>query len=160
MKNSSFEEPILLVTNVRSLNGNELSETKGKRQPLREAKNLANRLMAETAMLEPEDDSNPVKEENKAKNEPMKFGAKNYGCPFCSTTMGAPSNMKQHILIHTGEKPFSCNECGKAFNVKCNLAQHILTHTGEKPFSCDFCEYKTKQKVHLESHIRSKHSKK
>ena len=59
--------------------------------------------------------------------EPVKIG-----CPFCSTIMGAPSNMKQHILIHTGEKPFSCA----------------------------FCELKTIQKSTLEKHMRRKHSQK
>ena len=160
---------MLLVTNVRSLNENELSETKGKRQPLREAKNADNRLMAETetVMFEPEDDSisdaedvsDPLKEENKANHEPIKLGAQNYGCPFCPKILKNSCNMKRHILTHTGEKPFVCDTCGVAFNDKGNLSRHNMIHTGERPFSCKFCDYSCNQKFNLQRHINIHHSK-
>ena len=158
---------MFLVTNVRSLNENELSETKGKRQPLRGAKNAANRLMADTVMFEPEDDSNsdaedlsdPLKEENKANHEPIKLGPQNYACPFCSKTMPRDGHMKRHITTHTGEKPYVCDTCGAAFNDKGNLRRHKKIHTGERPFSCNFCGKAFIQKVLLQSHVKNNHSK-
>ena len=64
----TIEEPMLLVSNVRSLREeNEVSKTKGKRQPLREAKNTANtKLMVGNALSESDDnsDSNTGEESN------------------------------------------------------------------------------------------------
>ena len=156
---------MLLVSNVRSLKEEyKVSRTKGKRQPFREAKNAtANRLMVENALLEANYnlDADP-EEENKdeTRNNPIKFGAQKYGCPFCSKIMQIPYNMKRHILTHTGEKPFVCNDCGKSFNDKGNLSRHNLIHTGEKPFSCSFCDYSCIQKNVLQKHMKSIHSKK
>merc|ERR1712020_775939 len=42
---------------------------------------------------------------NNPGNEPIHLGPQTYGCPYCSTIMKAPSNMKCHIRSHTGEKP-------------------------------------------------------
>ena len=160
---------MLLVTNVRSLKEeNEVSRTKGKRQPLREAKNAANtRFMVENALSESDDnsDSNTGEESNlseegtKTGNEPIKLGFQKYGCPFCSKITPHSGNMKQHILTHTGEKPFICDTCGVAFNNKSNLRKHNMIHTGERPFSCNFCDKSFTQKCDLQRHMKSMHPK-
>ena len=158
-----FDEPILLVTNVRSLKE---EKTKGKKQPLREAKNAASGLMVENAMSKLDDsdsdtgeESNPAEEGNKTKtkNEPIRIGAQKFGCPFCSQTMSTPSYMKRHILTHTGQQPFSCNYCGKSFNQKNNLIRHTMIHTGERPFSCGYCGKSFIQKFEVQSHMRNNH---
>ena len=141
---SSCSETLLVKPNLfadnsqATISENESSKTKVQKQPHRESK-----LKAKTAMSKHEDNfssesdtengSNATKRnQNNLGKEPVKIGPQKYGCPFCSTIMGAPSNMKQHILIHTGEKPFSCA----------------------------FCELKTIQKSTLEKHMRRKHSQK
>ena len=155
-------DPMLLVTNVRSLNG------KAQKQPQRESKTVANIIMAETAMLEPdfsseseiEDESNHSDEErkSKAKNMPMmpiKLGTKKYGCPICSKIMTWPSDMKKHILIHTGEKPFTCDTCGKSFSQKNHYKEHVLAHNGA--FSCNICGKSLQQKRCLRYHLKYVH---
>ena len=104
-------------------------------------------------------ESNATKEiqENHEKN-PIRLGSRKYGCPFCSRIMHVFTNMKNHILTHTGGKPFSCDICGKDFNRKGNLSTHIMTHTGEKPFSCKNCETGFIQKAHLQNHLKKCHS--
>ena len=66
---------MLLVTNVRSLSEENKPEKskrlprKSQKQALKEAKTITNRLVTETAILEPEEDSNLDSEEEN-QNEP------------------------------------------------------------------------------------------
>ena len=158
--------PSFLVSNVRSLNEENVhSKTKAQRQSFREAKNAANRTIAGTSRLEPEDDfslesetkdeSNHSEEGNKSKTEPIRLGIQKYGCPFCSKIMSMPSLVKRHIMTHTGEQPFICSVCGKAFNQKEHLKTHSLIHTGEKPFSCNICKKTFRLLQHLNRHLKS-----
>ena len=152
--NENSEEPMLLVTNVRSLSEENKPEESKRlpRKSQRQALKEANRLVTETAILEPEEDSNSDSgEENQ--NEPIKLGVQKYGCPFCSKILSYSSKMKRHILIHTGKKPFVCNQCGKSYNQKSALKRHILfLHTDERPFACNDCNKSFKLKHHLEEH--------
>ena len=175
-------ETLFLVTNVRSLqreakstfsktpqvnptlsSENESSKTIVQKRSQRESK-----LRAKTAMSKPEDnfrsESDTENETNVTKGnqenvekEPIKFGPRKYGCPICSKIMQTTTEIKRHILIHTGEKPFSCNECGKAYNQKSTLKRHILIHTGEKPFSCNICAKAFTQKTELQLHFKNHH---
>ncbi|XP_026088927.1 zinc finger protein Xfin [Carassius auratus] len=49
---------------------------------------------------------------------------KGHWCPICFKCFKAPSKLKRHILIHTGEKPFKCSVCPKAFREKSHLKVH------------------------------------
>ena len=154
-------EPVLLVTNVRSLSEGKKPEKskilprKSQRQALKESKTTANRLVTETAISKPEEDSNlDSGEENQ--NVPIKLGAQKYGCPFCTKITQNCSHMKQHILSHTGEQPFTCDNCGKSFNNKSHLKRHIMllhTESDERPFACNDCNKSFKLKHHLEEHV-------
>ena len=55
---------------------------------------------------------------------PLKLDDGSYGCPFCSKTYPHHSNMKIHILTHTGEKPVSCPNCDFKCTTKWNLFKH------------------------------------
>ena len=56
---------------------------------------------------------------------PIKIGIRQYACPFCTKIMDQFSNMRRHILTHTGEKPFSCPLCSFACNQNTSLKAHI-----------------------------------
>ena len=123
------EEHMLLVTNVRSLKKPPSPKPKGKKLPLREAKNNANKALSDTALQHQSDGSSS--ESDISENMPIKLGPERFGCPFCSTETSRSHDMRRHIMIHTGEKPFTCNVCLKSFAQKTNLARHVMIHTRE-----------------------------
>ncbi|XP_031632788.1 zinc finger protein 135-like [Contarinia nasturtii] len=64
---------------------------------------------------------------------------KKHECPMCEYSSSTKSNLKRHIVTHTGEKPFSCTLCPKRFNRKHRLQYHMKTHVNEFLFSCSNC---------------------
>ena len=93
----------------------------------RESKKQANRFLVEPeGHSDSENESYAARNHENLDNEPIKLEPQKYGCPFCSKIMRSPSDMKRHILTHTGEKPFSCNKCEMSFNLKGNLKAHMM----------------------------------
>ncbi|CAF4905166.1 unnamed protein product, partial [Rotaria sp. Silwood1] len=56
-----------------------------------------------------------------------------YRCPICTRGFSKQTNLKNHLLIHTGQKPFQCQYCLKNFSLSCNLRSHIRTHHNDLP---------------------------
>ncbi|RZF36500.1 hypothetical protein LSTR_LSTR014606, partial [Laodelphax striatellus] len=56
---------------------------------------------------------------------PNKKGTKKkYCCPLCSRVFGWSTDLKRHILVHTGERPFKCASCTSSFTRKFLLQKH------------------------------------
>lgn len=53
---------------------------------------------------------------------------KAFVCNYCDRVFGSSSNLKRHIMIHTGEKPFTCNICQRSFREMSTLKKHSFTH--------------------------------
>lgn len=60
--------------------------------------------------------------------------------------------------VSTSQSHYACPWCHREFSKSSNLKRHILTHTGEKPYACPVCPYRAVQKVQVVHHLKSKHS--
>lgn len=53
-------------------------------------------------------------------------------CEVCGIRMLKPSELKRHIMKHTGEKPFKCEYCEMAYRRNDELRNHIQKKHGEQ----------------------------
>ena len=59
-------------------------------------------------------------------------------CDICGKEFTWPSQLKQHLLIHSGTKPYQCSICSKSFTQAGSLKKHLLCHSDEKPRECSY----------------------
>ncbi|XP_063368284.1 uncharacterized protein LOC134656651 [Cydia amplana] len=65
----------------------------------------------------------------------------NVPCPVCKQVY-LRSNLRAHLLTHSGKRPYVCVVCSKAFTTKWNLKLHRWTHASRsaKPYKCTLCK--------------------
>ncbi|CAB3360324.1 Hypothetical predicted protein [Cloeon dipterum] len=59
------------------------------------------------------------------KPEDVVQAGKKYVCTFCNKRFGWSTDLKRHILTHTGERPFQCQLCGATFTRNFLLQKHM-----------------------------------
>ena len=55
--------------------------------------------------------------------------AKEATCTLCAKVFTKPSNLRVHMLVHSGEKPHGCEQCGKTFSLAGELKKHKRIHS-------------------------------
>lgn len=63
-----------------------------------------------------------AKDGNNNNNKTQK--KKSYTCEYCNKIFGWSTDLKRHILIHTGERPFKCSVCPASFTRNFLLQKH------------------------------------
>ena len=85
-------------------------------------------------------------------------------CNQCSYVCSRPTDLKSHMIRHTGEELYKCDQCNNVYPWKESLRYHKKRHSedlanGVKQFKCIHCDssYFTSKGVrkHLEKHERN-----
>jgi len=80
-------------------------------------------------------------------------GKKKIICPWCQKEFLYNFQLKEHIVLHTGER-YSCNICHKKFTRKSNLRQHmVVIHSKKKKYPCSFCDKQFQYYSRLQAHV-------
>ncbi|CAG4933627.1 unnamed protein product [Parnassius apollo] len=89
-------------------------------------------------------------------SDKLKGKVENVPCPICKQ-MYLRTNLRAHILTHSGKKPFPCIVCNKSFTTKWNLKLHRWTHMSRsaKPFKCHLCKGAFIRHTEYISHMNS-----
>ena len=70
-----------------------------------------------------------------------------------------PVSDPQHLKAGEcgGTNRYICQWCGRNFDRVSNLKRHLLLHSGIKPFKCLYCNYRATQKANVVQHLASRH---
>ncbi|KAK8394906.1 hypothetical protein O3P69_006001 [Scylla paramamosain] len=70
-----------------------------------------------------------------------------------------PMSDPQHLKAGEcgGTNRYICQWCGRNFDRVSNLKRHLLLHSGIKPFKCLYCNYRATQKANVVQHLASRH---
>lgn len=96
------------------------------------SKNMSSRIEEMLNEKHSEDLDSPLKfcevtmDEAKASESKTKPIERKYRCSYCSRSFGWSTDLKRHILTHTGEKPFECKFCNSKFTRNFLLQKHVL----------------------------------
>ncbi|XP_023720621.1 E3 SUMO-protein ligase EGR2-like [Cryptotermes secundus] len=74
----------------------------------------------------------------------------------CERAFKLPSQLKAHILWHTGHEGHVCSRpgCKLRFETLRHLKDHMKTHNREKPFKCEICGKDHMMSSSLRSHMK------
>lgn len=83
---------------------------------------------------------NELVENGVVKSKRLPTTNKTFVCDKCGRRFTDSSNLKVHLLRHSGVKDFECKECDAKYFTQHLLNLHIrVRHQGEMPYACKYC---------------------
>lgn len=82
---------------------------------------------------------------------------KRYACDVCEWKFYATSELKQHMVTHSGERKYQCNVCKKSYARKYTLCEHMRIHDNDRRFVCTVCGKTYAQSCSLKHHSKIHH---
>ena len=67
-------------------------------------------------------------------------GVSSHQCSLCKRVFSSAASLRRHqTRMHSGTCQFTCSLCGSGFRCKRDLENHLLRHGDAKPFKCRYC---------------------
>lgn len=78
-------------------------------------------------------------------------------CSECGKGFFSTSELRAHMVKHTGEREYKCDVCLKSYARKWTLREHMRIHADDRKFKCEHCGQAFVQKCSWRGHMRAKH---
>jgi len=85
----------------------------------------------------------------------VKSESVNLNCEVCNKKLKSFSDLKRHMIQHTGERNWQCDVCPRKFGQKYQLKKHIETHSDNREVSywfCQHCDKRLTSKISRDAH--------
>lgn len=82
---------------------------------------------------------------------------KRHACSICEWKFYSKSELKDHMIRHSGDRKYQCNVCKKFYTRKYTLTEHMRIHENDRRFVCSACGASFVQKCSLKHHIKVNH---
>ncbi|XP_023939840.2 zinc finger protein ZFP2 isoform X2 [Bicyclus anynana] len=78
-------------------------------------------------------------------------------CNVCDMLFFRQSDVRKHMVKHTGARTFQCSVCLKSYGRRNTLREHMRIHADDRRFKCEYCGQAFVQKCSWRGHMRAKH---
>lgn len=61
-------------------------------------------------------------------------------CPVCNKNFSFQFQLREHLVVHTGQSQYGCTSCGVSFKFRSNLNRHFKSKHANLSFTCTYCD--------------------
>ncbi|KAF8383776.1 hypothetical protein PRIPAC_72918 [Pristionchus pacificus] len=106
-----------------------------------------------TSVRQPRKRGRPSKVSAENNEKVKRSSTGSHKCTICAKVFPLQRNLRDHMLVHTGERSYACSHCSKAYKASNKLARHKRTAHGLNQFICEKCGIIFPKKYELTAHV-------